>query len=157
MATRKTALDAPSTPGHLAGEADYPALGSAECAVSEDESVDWVRVVPLSTGCAVTAGLEAVRTSSFCMIFESADSMVDMRVSIVEAVVRSSVSATEVEAGGKMQCLPRERPWRWQPTEPRGCQNWPWGAGMWKSSLGQTSTNQFRVPLSIVGQVPRQW
>jgi len=101
MATGKTALDDPLTPGHLAGEADYPALGSAECAVSEDESVDWVRVVPLSMGCAVTAGLEAVRTSSFCIIFESTDSTVDMRVSIVEAVVRSSVSATEVEAGGE--------------------------------------------------------
>jgi len=80
---------------------DYPALGSAVQVVSKDESVDWVWVVPWSTGCATTAEEGAVRTSSFCIIFESANSTVDMRVSIVEAVVRLSMSASKEEAGGE--------------------------------------------------------
>ncbi len=52
-------------------------------------------------GCVMTAGVGAVRMLSFCMIFESADLTVDMRFLIVEAVVRSSMSAREEEAGGE--------------------------------------------------------
>jgi len=37
----ETALDGPLAPGHLALEADYPALGSTE----EAASVEWVKVV----------------------------------------------------------------------------------------------------------------
>jgi len=42
-----------------------------------------------------------VSTSSFSRIFESTVSMVDIQVSMVEAVIRSSMSANEEEAGGE--------------------------------------------------------